>query len=173
MLTPKTILLIINIIGGIAVVGSYIWVLTKSGKGATAFWGGTPKNVISIYTLSMILSALSYFAFIFFTLFKLDLSAVNLAVLYSAFVGILAISAFWMPLTNMYLAHASTLLWICVRLVLVFVGLASILLAGFLISLHSQQSGAAYWAALAGACYFAFHTAVLDAIFWPVLFRSV
>jgi hypothetical protein len=45
-------------------------------------------------------------------------------------------------------------------------------LAGFLISLHSQQSGVAYWAAVTGACYFAFHTAVLDAIFWPALFKS-
>lgn len=169
---PQTILLLINIIGGIAVLSSYVWIIAKSGKGAAAFWGGTPKNVISIYTVSMILSALAYFAFIYFTLFQLDLSSVNLPILYTAFLGILAISALWMPLTNLYLAHASTSLWVAVRLVLALVGLASILLAGFLISLHGNYNGAAYWVAVIGACYFAFHTAILDGVFWPILFNK-
>ena len=170
-MTPKTILLIINIIGGIAVIGSYVWVLTKSGKGAEAFWGNAPTNIRSIYTISMLLSAIGYFAFIYFTLFKLDLATVNLAVLYTAFLGILVASALWMPLTNLYLSSATTVLWVAIRLVLAIVGIASILLAGFFISLHSSQAGTAYWAAVIGSCYFAFHTAILDAIFWPVLFK--
>jgi hypothetical protein len=39
-----------------------------------------------------------------------------------------------------------------------------------LLNLH-ERSGAAYWLAVAGGIYFAFHTFVLDAIIWAALFK--
>jgi len=58
-----------------------------------------------------------------------------------------------------------------VLFVLALVGLGSISLAWSLLSLKKKFRGAAYWLAVGGSIYFAFHTAVLDAIIWPALFR--
>jgi hypothetical protein len=173
-MSAKIIILLINVIGGIAVIGSYIVGLAGKANGANILWGGTPANVRSIYTISMLLAAIGYFAFIYFILFKLNLSTVNVAWLSLIFLGILIPSAFWMPLTNMYINNPTTMLWIGIRLVLAIVGLSSILLALFLGSLNASQGGAglSYGLAVAGSIYFAFHTAVLDMLLWPVFFRS-
>jgi hypothetical protein len=172
MFSPKTIILIINLVGGIAVIGSYILGLAGKANGANTLWGGTPAGIKPLYTISMIISALGYFAFISYMLFKLDVSAVNLGLLYGAFLGILVASAFWMPLTNLYVKNPAVILWLGIRLVLVIVGLASILLAAIIVSLHTKETGTVYWLAVAGSVYFAFHTAVLDMLLWPVFFKQ-
>jgi hypothetical protein len=70
METQKIILLIINILGGIAVVGSYILGLKGQSAGTNILWGGVPANIRPVYTVSMILSALGYFAFLYFVFFS-------------------------------------------------------------------------------------------------------
>jgi hypothetical protein len=40
-----------------------------------------------------------------------------------------------------------------------------------LLNLKTGGSGVAYWLAIAGSAYFAFHTTILDGLLWPVLFR--
>jgi hypothetical protein len=171
MVIQKIIILAINLLGGMAVIGSYIFGLVNKSGGANALWGGTPVGVRSIYTFSMVLAALGYFAFMYFILFKLDPSSANFNVLYLIFFGILAVSAFWMPLSNLFLDNPSTDLWVCIRLVLAVVGISSLALVWFLVSLHAGQSGAAYWLAVAGSSYFTFHTLFLDAILWPIFFK--
>jgi hypothetical protein len=168
MTTPKLILLIINLLGGAAVIGSYILGFSGKGGGADAFWGGTPASVRPIYTVSMVISALGYFAFIYFILFRLDSSLIKPS-FYIIFLGILGISALWMPLTGNFISHPSAGLWIAIRMVLVFVGLFSCALTAKLIGLHT--GGLAYWLALFGSAYFAFHTTILDAILWPIFFK--
>ncbi|MGB8951172.1 MAG: hypothetical protein WCC06_00700 [Candidatus Aminicenantales bacterium] len=167
----KIILLVINLIGGIAVIGSYVLGLASKDGRANALWGGTPMSVRPIYTVSMIFAALGYFAFIYFILFKLNLDFTGFNVFYIIFIGILAPSAFWMPLTNMFLANPGTLLWIGIRVVLAIVGISSCALAWVLISFHTKETGIAYWLAVFGSIYFAFHTAFLDMILWPIFFR--
>jgi hypothetical protein len=51
------------------------------------------------------------------------------------------------------------------------VGLASASLVWALLSLQTKTPGIAYWLAVAGSSYFAFHTLVLDAIIWAALFK--
>ena len=173
----KIVLLVINIIGGIAVIGSYIFGLRGQEGGANVLWGGVPINIRPVYTVSMILSALGYFAFLYYIFFRLDPSQVSIAgisgftMFYVIFLGILIVSAFWMPLTNIYVSNSSTGIWIGIRFVLAVVGLASIGLLVALLTLQGKVPGTAYWLAVAGSAYFAFHTAVLDAIVWAALFK--
>ncbi|MFC1905278.1 hypothetical protein ACFLXL_00535 [Chloroflexota bacterium] len=175
--TQQIILLVINIIGGIAVIGSYILGLGTQTSGANALWGGISSSIRPVYSISMILAALGYFAFIYFILFRLVPAKVSIAgisgfsLFYVIFLFILIPSAFWMPLTNMYIANPVPGLWIGIRTVLALVGLSSIVLVWTLLSLQTKVPGIAYWLAVAGSSYFAFHTAVLDAILWPVLFK--
>jgi len=173
----QIILLIINILGGIAVIESYIFGLKAQAGGANALWGNVPANIQPIYGISMILAALGYFAFSYFVLFRLVPGEVSIAgkfgfsLFYAIFLGILIPSALWMPITNLYLANASTGLWIVVRTVLAIVGLAAIALVWALLSVQPKVLGISYWLAIAGSAYFAFHTAILDAIVWASLFK--
>lgn len=177
MKIEQVVLLIINIFGGAAVIGSYILGLKGQSGGANVLWGGVPNSLRPVYTVSMILSALGYFAFIYFILFRLVPGDVliggrfGFSLFFAIFLLILISSAFWMPLTNMYVQNPSTGLWIGVRTVLALVGLASIALLWALLSLQTRVHGVSYWLAVVGSGYFAFHTAILDAIVWAALFK--
>lgn len=176
MRTEQIILLVINVLGGAAVIGSYVLGLKGQSGGANVLWGGVPANLRPVYTVSMILSAIAYFAFIYFILFRLIPKEVviggrfGFSAFYSIFLVILISSAFWMPLTNAYVANPSTGIWIGIRAVLALVGLGSIALLWALLSLQTR-GGIPYWFAVAGSGYFAFHTAILDAIIWAALFK--
>ncbi|MFC2062640.1 hypothetical protein ACFLS8_01645 [Chloroflexota bacterium] len=177
MTTQHIILLIINVIGGAAVIGSYIFGLNTQAGGANILWGGVPANIRPVYGVSMILAALGYFAFLYFIFFRLVPGEVliggrfGFSLFYAIFLLILILSALWMPLTNVYVGNPSTGLLIGIRTVLAVVGLASIALVWALLSLQTRDSGISYWLAVAGSGYFAFHTAVLDGIIWSVLFK--
>jgi hypothetical protein len=173
----QVILLIINILGGAAVIGSYVLGLRGQSGGANVLWGGVPDNLRPVYTVSMILSVLGFFAFIYYIFFRLIPAQTSIAgisgftLFYVIFLFILIPSAFWMPLTNMYVGNPSTVIWIAVRTVLAIVGLASITLVWALLTLQGKVPGIAYWLAVVGSGYFAFHTAILDAIVWAALFK--
>ena len=175
--TQQIILLVINILGGAAVIGSYILGLNGQAGGAGALWGGVPESIRPIYGVSMILAALGYFAFIYFILFRLVPGDVSIAgkfgfsLFYAIFLVILVSSAFWMPLTSVYVGNPSVGVWIGVRIVLALVGLASTALVWALLSLQTKVPGISFWLAVAGSGYFAFHTAILDAIVWAALFK--
>jgi hypothetical protein len=125
----------------------------------------------------MILSAMGYFAFLYYICFRLDPARISIAGLsgftmfYVIFLLILIPSAFWMPLTNLYVGNPSTGIWIAIRTVLALVGLASIALCWALLTLQGKVPGISHWLAVVGSGYFAFHTAVLDAIIWAALFK--
>jgi hypothetical protein len=173
----KLILLVINSIGGIAVIGSYILGLGGD-SGTDVLWGGVPESIRPVYAVSMVLSAIGYFAFLNVLLLRVEPREVTVggrfgySIFYPIFVLILIPSAFWMPLTNLYADEPSSGTWTAIRVVLFVVGLASIALAWALFTLRPRNRDRSYWAAVAGSCYFAFHTFVLDAILWAALFRG-
>ena len=175
--TQQIILLVINIIGGVAVIGSYVFGLSSQTGGASALWGGVPENIRPVYGISMILSALGYFALLYFILFQLVPGEIlisgrfGFSLFYAIFLVILIPSALWMPLTNIYIGNYSTGIWIGIRTVLVLVGLASIALVWALLSLQTRVPSVPYWLSVVGSGYFAFHTTILDAIVWAALFK--
>lgn len=177
MATQQIVLLVINIIGGIAVIGSYVYGLNAQSGGASVLWGGVPENIRPVYFVSMILSALGYFAFLYYILFRLSPDEATIAntfgfsLFFAIFILILLPSALWMPMTNIYVDTPSTATWVIVRTVLTLVGIGSIALLWALFSLPTKE-GVAYWLAVAGSGYFAFHTAVLDAVVWAALFKA-
>ena len=173
MSTQQLILLIINILGGTAVILSYIYGLKGQAGGANILWGNVPSGLRPLYFVSMILSALSYFAFIYYILFRTNPaeSNINYYIFYALFLVILIASAFWMPLTNVYVNNHATGTWVAVRSVLALVALGSIALVWALFALKPETRGVAYWLAIGGAAYFSFHTTILDALTWAALFR--
>lgn len=177
MKSSRAIFLFINVIGGVAVIGSYLLGLDAQSGGANVLWGGVPESIRPVYTVSMILSAIGYFAFLYYILLRLDPRHVSIAgvsgftMLNTIFLLILIPSAFWMPLTNAYVENPSAGIWVLVRTVLAIVGLASTALFWALLTLKGKVPGTAHLLAAIGSGYFAFHTAILDAIIWAALFK--
>jgi len=78
----------------------------------------------------------------------------------------------WLPLTSAMIQEPSSLLWLCIRLVLALVGLSGVALLLALLSLRQRQPATAYWLAVAGAVAFCIQTAVLDLFVWTAFFPA-
>ena len=170
---------IINIIGGILVIGSYVRGIQTHPESRGQAWGGIPHRLKPMYTACMPLAAAGYFAFSYFILFRLDPGEVRIAdtlgfgFFYAVYVLILLPSAMWMPLTFAMLDRPSRTRWWAIRSTLTIVGLASLALLAGLVLLNTETSGYAYWLAVAGAALFSVQTAMLDAVVWPRYFPAV
>ncbi|UCE84714.1 MAG: hypothetical protein JSU66_10140 [Deltaproteobacteria bacterium] len=169
-------LLAINLVGGIAVLGSYASGLASHPGSAGAVWGGVPEGLRPLYTVSMLLAAAGYFAFSYLVFFRIDPDRDRLAgrFAYGAFPVIYALilvpSALWMPLTFAMLESPSLPLWIAIRVTLAVVGLASLGLLAAILSVKPRPAPVAHAVAIVGAAAFSFQTAVLDALVWPAYF---
>jgi hypothetical protein len=171
-------LLLINLLGGIAVLGSYAHgLLTHPGSGGQV-WGGVPEALRPLYTVSMLLAAAGYFAFSFFVFFRLDPERTRVGgrfgfgAFHAIYALILLPSALWMPLTFAMIESPGPLLWAAIRGVLALVGVGSLALVAAVSSARPADAPLARGAAVAGALAFAFQTAVLDALVWPAFFPS-
>ena len=172
----RALLIAVNVLGGMAVLGSYAHgILTHPGTSG-AVWGGVPGELRPWYVTSMVLAALGYFAFTYYVCFGLEPARVRIAGVlgFGAFVwlyaAVLAASALWMPLTFAMLAAPSGTLWLAIRAVLILVAAGSI---GILLAVSAATpgpSGWTRWLAIAGASAFCLQTVVLDALIWPAYF---
>lgn len=173
----KQLLWITILVGGTAVLASYVVGPLSAPDPAALLWGGVPETVRPFYVIGMLLGAAGYFAFTYFLLFRLAPETSRIAgrfgfglfnLLYAA---ILLPSALWMPLTLLTVSQSSpALLWL-VRLDLWVVAVASLGLLGALLALEPRQPRWAYRLAVAGSIFFCLQTVVLDAMVWVSLFR--
>jgi hypothetical protein len=174
----KVALCIINVIGGIAVLGSYVIGIMGHPETRDALWGEVPKAIMPLYTVSMFTAAAGYLAFTGFILFRLEPGEVTIAGRFSydlflwLYALILVPSALWMPLTFLVIGQPSVAAWAGVRLVLAITGLASLCLLGALVAVQPADPAWAHRLAIAGAVAFCFQTAVLDALVWTAYFPS-
>jgi hypothetical protein len=168
----------IVLLGGTAVLSSYVYSLTIDPATRAGLWGGVPPALLPGYTVSMALAAAGYFAFTYFLFFHVDPDRARIAgrFRYSLFHGlyvlILGPSALWLPLTAAMVQQPSSALWLGVRLVLALVGLGSAALLLALLSLRPRQPLVAYWLAIAGGVAFFIQTAVLDLFAWTAFFPA-
>jgi hypothetical protein len=181
MHSQQIVLAAINVVGGIAVLGSYAYGIWANPAHRGDLWGGVPEGLKPLYVVSMLLAALGYFAVTYYILFRLEPDQVRIAdrfgfvvfpILYAI---ILAFSALWLPLTFAMLGQPSTGLWVAIRLTLAAVGLASLALLVALLALNRgvlEPEGPYYWLAVAGSAAFCLQTSVLDMLVWPAYFRT-
>lgn len=164
MTLRQILFLSINIIGGILVIGSYVYCIKTHGN-ADSLWGGVAVNIRKIYTASMLIATVSYFAFALYVMLKVE-SGYVFHVLLAIMLGA---SALWMPLTYAMIQSPATAIWIGIRVVLAVVALASLGILVSLLLISPKPAGVFYWSAVVGAVLFTLHTGVLDAILWPHL----
>jgi hypothetical protein len=168
--------ILINLLGGSAVLGSYAYCLSVH-PDPGEFWGGVPQGLRPLYTLNMLLAAAGYFAFSYFVLFRVPgraapdgVARIDLATFNLLYLLILVPSALWMPLTLIMLESPSGGLWLAIRLVLFAVGIGSLGLLGALVAVRPHTPSVAYTLAIAGSIAFCSQTVLLDALVWPAYF---
>ena len=177
MHTKKWLMIVINVIGGFAVLGSYVYGILTHPEAGRMLWGGVPQMIRPFYTVGMLLAATGYFAFTYFILFRLDPVQTRVAswfgfgVFNFLYATILIPSALWMPLTFLTIELSSQVLLWTVRIVLVVVGAASLGLFFALLKVRPRQPLWAHRIALVGIVGFCIQTALLDAILWSIFFR--
>lgn len=175
MRAPRS-LLWLNLLGGSAVLGSYVHGLASHPLTRGGLWGGVPESLRPLYTVSMLLAAAGYFAFSFFVFFRLDpprtrvFGRFGFGAFHALYALILLPSALWLPLTFAMLEAPSGALWTAIRVTLALVGLGSLGLVAALASARPPDAPIARAVAVAGALLFSFQTAVLDAWVWPAYF---
>lgn len=166
----------INVLGGVAVLGSYAYGIAAHPETAGNVWGGVPEWLKPYYTVSMLTAALGYFLFSYFLFFRLDAERARVAGRFDfdlfnfLYLFILVPSALWMPLTFRMLEAPNDGLWVAIRVVLGVVGVASVGLIASLLLVTPRQPVWAYALAILGSVAFAVQTALLDAIVWPEFF---
>jgi hypothetical protein len=172
----KLAMLIIILVGGTAVMVSYIYPIMTQPQYVEPAWGGVTPDIRRFYAPSMLLAASGFFFYTYFLLFRMDPDQARIAgrfgfwVFNVLYASILVGSALYMPLTFAFVAQPSMRLWWVIRLVLAVVGLASLGLLGSLLALQPRRPAWAYWLAVAGSVTFSFQTAVLDMLVWPALY---
>jgi hypothetical protein len=177
MAIPQIMLLILNVLGGAAVIGSYAQGIISHPGSLNILWGNISTSVRPLYFVSMLLSALGYFAFIYFISFRIDPGTVKVAgkigfeVFFVIFTGMLLFSALWMPFTYSYVDNPNSGTWLAIRIVLFLVAISSCALLWALLSLNTKTPSLPYWLAVVGSGYFVFHTLILDGFLWPALYR--
>jgi hypothetical protein len=169
-------LLWLNVVGGIAVLGSYAHGLTSNPLARSELWGGVPLALQPLYTASMLLAALGYFAFSAFVFLRLDPERARIGgrfgfgAFHALYALILLPSALWLPLTFQMLESPSRVLWVVIRVTLGLVGLGSLGLVAAIASASPHSAPGSRRLAIAGAIAFSFQTALLDALVWPAYF---
>ena len=167
--------LILNMFGGLAVLGSYAWGMLGAPDTMASLWGGVPVAIRPLYTVNMCLSATGYFLFAPYIALRVDPARRYLAGRsgYSIFFALILLvmipSALWLPLTSLMLSNPDPLLWAIIRIDLLLVGIGSL---GLFITLLRMQPPhpRGRRLALLGLVPFCLQTAVLDALIWPAYF---
>lgn len=167
MSTEKLAFVLINVLGGIAVLGSYVLWLSNPQHDSGVLWGSIGGAARLGYIVSMLAAAAGYFAFAPWLL-RLDPMQAGFAAINLCFTLILFPSAMWMPLTFEYLDVPDAWRWWAMRGVLMVVGLASLALIALIARVTPAPTGKG--AALVGAVLFTVQTLVLDALIWPRYF---
>jgi len=174
MSTPRANFVLLNVLGGLAVLGSYaIGLGTQVDPGRV--WGGIPENWKPVYTTSMLLAAAGYFPFTAYLLLRVDPAQVRVGrwgfeAFLTCYAAILVGSALWMPLTFAMLDAPRSWLWLLIRLDLAVVGAGALGLLACLFVMRPGDRSPFFWAAVIGLLAFCWQTAVLDALVWPAYF---
>jgi hypothetical protein len=172
----KRVMAWINVIGGVAVLGSYVHGIWTHPEAAGDVWGGVPQSLKPFYTFSMLTAAAGYLTFTYFLFFCVEPDEARVADRFSLrlfnalYVLILLPSALWMPLTFAMLDDPHEGLWMLIRLVLALVGIGSLAMIAALVALAPRLPAVPYWLAVAGSIAFSVQTALLDAVVWPAYF---
>lgn len=163
--------------GGLAVLGSYAHGFLVYPEAMVAMWGGVPEALRPLYTAWMFVAAAGFFAYTSYLFLAVDpdrarVGGFGFGLFHGLYAVILVGSTLWMPLTRVMVETPGSAIWTAIVVDLALVGLASLGLIAALMALRPRPAPRWHRLAVAGACAFAFQTALLDAVIWPLAYPS-
>ena len=167
--------LIINVVGGVAVLGSYAHGIATHPETAGQLWGSLPEAAVPFYTGCMPFAAIGYLTvFAFLLVQKPSQVRFGRGPAYPWFMGSHAVfllaSTLWMPLCFAALDGASPGLLPWIQLVLAIAGSAALVHVVWLIRLVDSPWPRLRAAAIVGATGLMIQCTILDALVWPRFF---
>ena len=168
--------LAINVLGGVAVLGSYAHGLITHPETRNLLWGDMPELLQEVYGVTMWLATAGYLMFMYYVLFRIDAAEVRVGkrfgfgVINACCAAVVVASALWMPLTFAYLGDPSSALWFVIRADLIMVGLGAVGLIVALFNLNPRVTGLGGAVTVIALLLFALQTAFLDPFVWPAFF---
>ena len=175
-MNSRRTMIVLNLLGGVAVLASYAWGLLGFPETRGQIWGGIPESMRSLYTTSMLTAAGGYFFFTGYFLFQIDPQQLEdrgpfrFSLINWSYLLVLAPSALWLPLTFSMIESPGPFLWFMIRLVLTLTALGSLGLLYAVLRLRREGHPLFFWLALAGILAFNLQTTVLDAIVWTAYY---
>lgn len=173
--SQKLIYILINCLGGAAVLGSYAYGFVQYPEAVDQLWGDVPDSLLGVYSINMLLAAAGYllvFAYVIKYL-PADCRTNSGGLLFERLNGLTAVilfcSTLWMPLSFALLDASNLDLWWCIRAVLFGTGAGAILIAHQLYK-YAENRNVFLTVALSGYFFFCLQTALLDALIWPYYF---
>ena len=169
-------LIAIIVVGGIAVLASYVHGYVTHPHIGWDIWGGVPESLRPLYTISMIGAAAGFFPFTLFILLRIDPGryqfgpGLGYRVFLILYALVLGGSVAWMPLTYRMLEAPSIAVWTAILGALTLVACGSIGLLVGLLKVEQPRSVRWYRLAFVGCLLFCWQTVVLDAIVWTYYF---
>ena len=172
-MSQTNIFVLINVVGGIAVLGSYVLCLMMFPEQREALWGGVVGTTRNIVVISMLFSAAGYLAFLYISVFNVstdlfsEKSLMNGNLILILALTFLLSSTAWMPTSVAFLETSNNLYW---NLSVASLWVAAISLIGLFIAVFiTDFSGASNLPkiiSVAGLGMITFHCLVFDAIMW-------
>ncbi len=160
--------LLVIVLFGIPVILSYIFGIRRIKK-VELLWGGMPKKIQKILTISMLAATVSFLTFSTY-IFILNGGNVDLIFIDIIYAVLLGSAALWLPLMIEVIELKKKIYWILTRISLVIVGMCSILLLSIMI--FSNRTGLLFVLSIISLVIFSIHTVILDAIVWPYFFTK-
>ena len=179
MSKSKKIFVAINLVGGLAVLSSYLFCFILYPTYSRSLWGSASDKVITFFVISMVLAAAGYVWFTFYLLKGNKLEDSNFGTLFGVkiinllYLMVLTCSTIWMPASISFSMSENIFVELIIRLILWTVGLSSL---GILIYIYNiniddgKSSFLSHMFALLGTMVFTIHTLILDAVIWPFLY---
>ena len=168
--------LAINVLGGLAVLGSYAHGLTTHPESRDLLWGDMPAQLRDVYGVTMWLATVGYLVFMLYVLLRVDAANARVGnrfgfgIINVCCAAVVVASALWMPLTFAYFDDPSSTLWFLIRADLIVVGLGAVGLIVAFFDLSPRLTGLAGVATVIALLLFALQTAFLDPFVWPAFF---
>jgi len=174
-MTNVLVFFLINLIGGLAVLGSYVVGLYLYPDFRNALWGGVSGSWKTLFTISMFFAAARYLVFCYSMTIShgADKSSFLGAHTFSILAAVFLVSAsIWMPATLKYLVTNDNLWWILSVISLWTTAASLCLLAVFFGLCKYEGMGTLQFSlTLAGIIWITVHCLVFDAIIWVAKFQ--
>lgn len=150
---------------GIILLYSYYYYATNNSN-VLKLWGKIKDNLLNIYYLSMIISALSFLFFLIYLGISNNLTKDQVNKLFIGIISIIIFSIFWMPLSLQYLKNHSCYTKFLIYLVLFIVSFSSFYILIILNNIIDNKNIILKNVAFYGMIYFFIHVFFFDFILW-------